>query len=121
MLHRAVGQSPGITLHTGRQPARQLEGKGLTIIALSGGSSHYYHVILTSAHFKTISRQLPKTPHLLNVRVLQQIAGVTEQGQRIHRQVTVTAAETLPALGLINSDDLGAQRAYGSEEESKLS
>lgn len=26
MLHRAVGQSPGITLHTGRQAARQLEG-----------------------------------------------------------------------------------------------
>lgn len=60
MLHRAVGQSPGITLHAGWQPARQLEGKGLTIIALLGGFSHYYPVILTSAHFKTISRQLPK-------------------------------------------------------------
>lgn len=55
------------------------------------------------------------------MRVLQQVAGVAEQGQRIHRQVTVTAAETLPALGLVNGDDLGAQRAHGSEEESKLS
>ncbi len=43
--------------------------------------------------------------------VLQQITGIAEYGQCIHRQVSVTAAEALPTLSLINSDDLGAKQA----------
>lgn len=51
--------------------------------------------------------------YLLNVCVLQQITGVTENGQCIHRlSIAVTAAETLPTLSLINGDDLGAKQAY---------
>lgn len=48
--------------------------------------------------------------NLLNVRILQQVTGVTEQRQqRLRWQVTVTAADALPPLGLVDGDDLGAQ------------
>ena len=46
--------------------------------------------------------------NLLHMCVLQQVAGVTEHGQRVHR-VSVTAAETLPTLGLVDGDDLRAK------------
>lgn len=47
--------------------------------------------------------------YLLNVCVLQQVTGITEYGQCVHRQVSVIAAKALPALRLINGDDLGAK------------
>ena len=50
--------------------------------------------------------------HLLNVRVLHQITGITECRQCIYRQVSVTAAKTLPTLRLINGDDLEAKQVH---------
>ncbi len=55
--------------------------------------------------------------NLLNVCVLQEITGITEYRQRIHRQVSITAAETLPSLRLVDGDDLGAKQAYEGVKE----
>lgn len=50
-----------------------------------------------------------KKKNLLDVRVLQQVTGVTEQlQQHLRWQVTVTAAKALSPLGLVNGDDLEA-------------
>lgn len=40
------------------------------------------------------------------MRVLQQVTGITEYGQRVNRQVSVATAETLPTLSLVDGDDL---------------
>ena len=50
-------------------------------------------------------------PHLLHVRVLQQGAALSQQRQRVQRQVRLEAAEALPALGLVDGDDLGENKA----------
>ena len=49
--------------------------------------------------------------HLLHVRVLQQSAALPQHRQRVQRQVRLEAAEALPALGLVDRDDLGENKA----------
>lgn len=53
--------------------------------------------------------------------VLQQVTGVTEQRQqRLRWQVTVTAAEALPAFGLADGDDLGTQFRMKPNDKQKF-
>lgn len=51
-----------------------------------------------------------KKKNLFNVRILQEVTGVIEQRQQhLCWQFAVTAAEALPALGLVDGDDLETQ------------
>lgn len=95
MFFSAVDQSPRVSLHASRQATSQLETKTDQILN---------PCFITSGCFLTAGNLLP--PHLLDVRVLQQLAAVHEHGQRIRRQVPVAAAKALSALCLINGNNL---------------